>query len=76
MKAIIDRGSRSATEFLEAEVEAWRSMRSVRPVAKTGIVTVVRMNGVRRGRWVSGWTADPVSRPVSEHRYQRPWQIR
>lgn len=35
--------SRSATEFLEAEVEAWRSRRAVRPVATTGKVTVVRI---------------------------------
>ena len=50
MRVAIDRAGQEATESfnLEAEVEAWRSQRSRRPVAMTGKVPVVRIR--RRAR--------------------------
>lgn len=64
MRITIDRTGKEATESfnLEAEVEAWRSERSQRPVPMTGKVPVVR---VRRRACPSSLSDPPADRARS-----------
>jgi hypothetical protein len=53
-------GNTSAFMRLEAEVEAWREKRAVRPLSTSGKVSVVRIR--RRGRSAS-WSGPSADRP-------------